>query len=183
MADKIPDELIVVCNVLDRMNVKHWVDTGTLLGLVRDGAPMGHDLDISLLSDEIGSIYGNQRMWGSMGYTLEVMRQKKAPGIVIGFRLNPESGMFIDFRFWYENKNHLYCYQMANGGFVVPKDLVLPLSEGEFLVREPDFRGTLAVPGKTEEYLAYRYGDWKTPRDGEKGFWAQEDDLSYDPDA
>lgn len=42
--------------------------------------------------------------------------------------------------------------------WLVPADLVLPLSGLSLQDR------VLPVPGKTEEYLAYRYGDWKTPR-------------------
>jgi hypothetical protein len=53
--------------------------------------------------------------------------------------------------------------------WLLPKDLVLPLAELRLGSR------TLPVPGRVEEYLTYRYGDWKVPR---KEWFYWKDDAS-----
>lgn len=40
--------LIQLCNILEKINIKHWVDYGTLLGLYRDKRLLAHDNDIDV---------------------------------------------------------------------------------------------------------------------------------------
>jgi hypothetical protein len=58
--------------------------------------------------------------------------------------------------------------------WVVPESLVLPL--GTLAVGQREF----TVPGRTDEYLAYRYGDWRTPV-SDWCYWADDRSILRTP--
>lgn len=66
-------QLAWIARLLNDAGIKYWVDSGTLLGLVRDGKLLDHDrdIDISMWSSSIDGIEGLLSAFRSAGYGIQ----------------------------------------------------------------------------------------------------------------
>ncbi|MBU1082996.1 iron-containing alcohol dehydrogenase [Patescibacteria group bacterium] len=85
--------LTIVKKILDDANITHWLDTGTLLGAVREGKFIGwdNDIDISAMVTDAPKVLALTHKFGELGYRVDVtdssiyLSGKNKPTIGIGF--------------------------------------------------------------------------------------------------
>lgn len=82
------EELKCVISELERHNIKYWVDSGSLLGLIRDSHLLKSDpdIDITVWYSEIGKIDEYIKMAESKGYRA---KRKYFEGTLYGYSLKP----------------------------------------------------------------------------------------------
>jgi|TARA_B110000211_G_C13952817_1_gene496981 phosphorylcholine metabolism protein LicD len=114
---KIDEQLLEVTEILNKNNIFYWIDSGTLLGIVREGKLLSGDLDIdiSIPSTEKEKVLGLLPDFQSIGYFFKESWTYKLTDYI--FKLESESkNRFIDFQIYYENKenNIWYSPQFVN---------------------------------------------------------------------
>lgn len=204
--DMIPESVKDVKAYLERRNIFYWLDSGSLLFLIRDNTfPLDDDFDISIwASDEEKSEF--------VEYIIshfENVKIVKVADQTFKLKIHEASGIIIDLNFFENNLGILCCPQRIrpNSWTRAPKALrrVVKVLSGansrlsghvttelsskkwsyslstwtvpiRFLGNRKQCQVTgLRIPEYTEEYLAYRYGNWKVPNK----YWNfAEDDAS-----
>jgi phosphorylcholine metabolism protein LicD len=63
-----------VIKILDKYNIKYWIDGGTLLGCVRDKSqiPYDNDTDLGVMKKDFDKIYKIENEFTSLGYLFKV---------------------------------------------------------------------------------------------------------------
>jgi len=151
-------------DLLNSTNLNWWWSAGTVLGLVREKEGyILHDKDIDL---EVEIKTGDEpqeliKLFNNEGYKTVLFNKTNNKNTQLVF-LGLEN-MLIDIYFYYL-EDELFINENVIGKLTIPKEYVDKKdyfnSNGiEFLIPQP-----------YEDYLVYRYGDWKTPR-GSKGIW------------
>lgn len=71
----VMDRVKKVLSVLEDAGCDFWIDSGTLLGAVREGdlIPSDHDIDISILHNSALDVWALRRMFLAKGYTVQVL--------------------------------------------------------------------------------------------------------------
>jgi hypothetical protein len=146
-----------------------WLSAGTLLGLYRDGdfIPYDTDIDIGYLGD-----------WDDPPEAVDIAALLLENGFHHIRRMTYEDRVMqlafvkrltiFDIYFFYKNKEEGIAINYNDNG-VMRKPLHLVDPCGKIV-----WRGTFyPSPAPVEEYLEYRYKDWKTPT-GEKRPWFED---------
>ncbi len=146
-------ELKEVCEALRKQGIKHWLSSGTLLGIYRDGKFIDGDtdIDIGIMSDKVPIIDG---------YELKIM---KIFGEVMQTVYRSPRNIAIDLMWFYEKGDNII--NKNNGGtWVKPKEGFKDLTNIEF-------KGYRYPCPEPEWYLPKRFKDWKTPMAKEGRNW------------
>jgi hypothetical protein len=197
------DEIGALAQVVDRLEASGlpaWLDSGTLLGMTREGAfiESDPDLDLSVVAAGVEgpalvawlrSRFAGWRMLtyhfrgrlsrikmvppaGNPQRRIDLMLLRPVDEMLVAhstYRVEPEGlpARIVDTVRRSVRKAHaavrgdidvslLHRWGVVTvGTWILPSELVLPVT------KEPRFG--LPVPARTEDYLAYRYGDWRTP--------------------
>jgi phosphorylcholine metabolism protein LicD len=104
-------ELIRAINAFNKHKVEYWIDSGTLLGLVRDkDIPKGDDdIDFAIWAEDIGKL-------GPIIKELEPHYKEQK-----GIKFIPEStilnhvrgGLHISIHYYHKRKDYAYCFMRA----------------------------------------------------------------------
>lgn len=151
-------DFVVANRILRGLNLTYWIDCGTLLGAVREGDFLAHDLDF-----DFGTVE-----WSRHG---EIAAAFKAEGFQMDTAGHPEYGyqqaffkekrhLFDIFYFYPAGLNRLWQGSWYQGEVLWSEfdlDAYLPVNKAWF-VGEATF-----TPAKPEKVLETRYGDWRTP--------------------
>lgn len=156
LGDGDPDSVLKQgWDLLDGYHV--WLSAGTALGLYRDGRHIPHDTDIDL---------GILCQWGD-GITdllpWSLLRRMTYEGHTMQLAYVKDRIIF-DVYFFYEEGDLAINYNDAG---VMHK----PLSFVKNLEPLEHNGATYQVPSPIEDYLAYRYRDWKTPTEGKRPWY------------
>lgn len=143
--------------VLKGLGVRYWIDCGTLLGAIREGDFMAHDLDVDLScwdwerSEEISEAMAGEgfRLFRTFGTPERGYEQRYRWGNVK-----------LDIFFFYDEGET--CWQ----GSWLNEHLIVSRFPARIVQRTKtiDFQGLkVPVPTQAKSMLKARYGDWKTP--------------------
>lgn len=143
------------CNQAMRdSGVTYWIDCGTLLGAIREGGFMAHDLDIDFSCPDWSQHEAVAEAFHVQGYW---MRTNGTPehGYEQSFFL--EGDHVADVFYLYD--------ETWQGSYAHEELLVSRFKPGVFLPPEPfTFQGAETyLPANPEGVLEARYGDWRTP--------------------
>ncbi len=101
-----------IVELLKDAGIKHWVDSGTLLGLVRDGKLLEHDrdIDISMWDSDIDKLIGLTDAFRRAGYRIQTWVYA---GQLFKLKLYPFSSRkrTIDFNVFCSSNGHAWCPQ------------------------------------------------------------------------
>tara|TARA_B100001057_G_scaffold499968_1_gene612749 strand:+ start:2228 stop:2857 length:630 start_codon:yes stop_codon:yes gene_type:complete len=150
-------EFLLVCDILDKLKINYFLQTGALLGAIRDNALIKWDWDIEI------SVFGNEFIkkidevaaeLKSNNFTIKNVNKKKNDSKIdfIG-KLDESVTGYTIFSWHYSRFRKVYWRREFN----VPEKYFKNFSKINFLGRE------FQCPNNPEEYLAFAYGDWKTP--------------------
>lgn len=178
--EKAKEALEATADLLEKHNIKYWIDSGTLLGAYRQQGFIvyDHDIDIRCLPGQVTDENVSQlikELW-EIGYTLIMQNKgKRAQFICIH-----QNGTMLDLKFAYQDGNLLwiYCWRSATGVekprvHCYPRKFFRHMGEIELYGRK------YPTPAPVEEYIVAHYGkDWRKFKDrAEK---AEETDLTWD---
>jgi phosphorylcholine metabolism protein LicD len=158
-----------VTEFLESNNITYWLESGTLLGVVRENRllPWDNDLDISIIdrdADKLIPIF--YKLW-FRGYKTRVFRHKKqdAPFVLGKPRIlkvfnSLVGSVFMDIFVKTKYEDHYYWAVGAENYSKkrTPAHFYENLTKVVFNGKEYN------VPAAYEDYLAYRYGDWRTTK-------------------
>lgn len=160
-----------VCSILDEVQIPYTLEGGTLLGIIRENRllPWDNDMDLTISDEYLGKLIKIRWKFWMAGYRTRIRRSKKEmPHFPKGsvrlvkiqtrrFLLKGISLLDIFVKKKVEDK---YFWTVGI------KSPVLKSAPHHFYdeLTKYEFDGfKYSVPEKHEEYLCYRYGDWRTP--------------------
>ena len=173
-------ELKNVTNILQELNIKYWLDYGTLLGAYRNKKVITYDcdLDISILFDK--ELFNSESLCEILSQDYYIMHHSVDSYICIYPKNNPQFTMVhIDIYFWHiESKlvksitwsniytpNHFYdeleSVELNGLDFKCPRhlDQYLQFRYGiDFMEEKPNYSPDKNVVIPKDEYTAYTYG-------------------------
>ena len=162
--------LLDVAKSLDILSVNYWLEGGTLLGIKRESRllPWDNDLDLSINSSEVSKIddliinlksknlrvrvrkFDNTTEFFNSGdIRIIKIRNKRFFNLLKG-------SVCLEIFVKYPKKENTY-WMIGNTTKNVPSKYYARLQSIKF----KDY--FFSIPMLTEEYLTYRYGDWKIP--------------------
>jgi len=144
--------------ILESLDVKFWLDGGTLLGAIRDKDFCdgdADDVDICAYVTDMDKVSRIVKMAETVGFELYIQWP-----LQIAMKRN---GSKMDLFFNVHDKEYRVFWSCLYKGKLIDKYIVIPEVYYSELSRV-EFKGHwFDVPSHTEEYLTLKYGDWKTP--------------------
>lgn len=162
-----------VTDILDEAGVGYWLESGTLLGIVREQRllPWDTDMDIAIRGDDYPLLKKCVPALWLAGYRVRLKRHTiDSPACKTGdprlFKVRTRRALFfrgdllldIFINFKVGNRYHWSIGRADfNTQLSAPAHFYDTLGSIEFDGK------TYPVPSNHEEYLAYRYGNWQVP--------------------
>lgn len=157
--------------ILENQHITYWIEGGTLLGIHREQRllPWDNDLDISMMDDQLSKVGPFINALKRKGYRIRIRRFtedsapfKKGMIRIIKVRRRRFLGLIrgkvcLDIFIKYPKEN--FAFWLIDG-----KTKAVPLAFYRAF-RTITFQGKdYSAPAATDDYLTYRYGDWKTQK-------------------
>lgn len=150
-------EFLKICTILDNLEINYFLQTGILLGAIRDNELIKWDWDIEIsvfesdFNKKINLIVDKLK---KNNFNIKKVNKRKESSKIdfIGKYPKDVTGYTI-FSWNYSTINNYYWRK----GFIVPDKFLNKLAKIDFLGRQ------FNCPYKPKEYLKYAYGDWKKP--------------------
>ncbi len=162
--DRTDDELLVrrkefltICDVLDETKTNYFLQTGILLGAIRDNELIkwDWDIEISVFSDDfLPKIDLIVKKLIDKNFEIKNVNKKKYESKIDFIGQYPENVTGYTIFSWNYSKSKDKYWR---------KDLSVPSRFLNKLSRTNLFGREFRCPNYTEEYLTFAYGDWKTP--------------------
>tara|TARA_B100001996_G_C18610805_1_gene573615 strand:+ start:22 stop:654 length:633 start_codon:yes stop_codon:yes gene_type:complete len=150
-------EFLKICNILDDLNVNYFLQTGILLGAIRDQnlIKWDWDIEISVFAEEfINKIDNVVEKLSESGFKILNTNKLKNDSKIDFIGEYPEEVTGYTIFSWnYSKKKDVYWRRE----FSVPSKFLNSLSKINFLGRQ------FNCPNMPEEYLTFAYGNWKQP--------------------
>jgi len=195
-------QFLEVTKQIEAQGVSYWLNSGTLLGVVRDGRLIDGDgdIDISVWWHDEDKILRLADRWKADGFQVTQRRYKGKLCKIKAEHGNDETARTIDIDIYRLSGNHAWCPQHVSKvrPQSLPHRVLRPIyyglakainrcsARGSTVSKESSLlyrvytwwipacffqernvhvlgNATFSVPNRVEEYLAYRYGDWRTP--------------------
>jgi len=158
-----------VKKVLDEAGIEFWLESGTLLGAIRDGdfIEWDKDIDISIMRKDRIKI---QRI-ASKFYTIGTFGEHRR-GNFISSHYIIKDDFKMDIYYWFKAKEEYVSYTNGEYSTVVNNNYLDDL-------KEITFKGLkVKVPNNPKQYLEDRYGKgWKLPDKN----WQENKQLTLKP--
>jgi len=150
-------EFLKICDILENLNINFFLQTGILLGAIRENDLIKWDWDIEISvfeSDFFPKIDLVAEELKKNNFKVEKISKKAKESKIdfIGTYPKEVTGYTI-FSWNYSKINNHYWRK----GFIVPSKFLNKFTKINFLGRK------FNCPYNPEEYLKYAYGDWKKP--------------------
>lgn len=165
--------LATVTSILDRNGIISWLESGTLLGVVRENRllPWDNDVDISIDVSDAGKLLAILNRFRLRGYYVRIKRYREAVGpyhqgdlriVKIHNRrqLVAKGPVMVDIIIKAKSGDSYY-WGVGEKNFVfksVPARFYDALATINFNGRD------YWIPRDYDDYLTYRFGEWRIPR-------------------
>ena len=151
------NEFLKICDILDNFKISYFLQTGILLGAIRDNdlIKWDWDIEVSVFADEFFPLIDSVAIdLEKNGFKIQKKNKKKNDSKIdfIGEYPKDVTGYTI-FSWNYSNIKDLYWRRELS----VPSKFLNNLSSIKFLGRH------FKCPNNPEEYLEFAYGNWKIP--------------------
>ncbi len=151
------NEFLKICYLLDKLNIRYFLQTGILLGAIRDNdlIKWDWDIEISVFSDEVIEKI-DLLADGIRNTGFEILKEyRELSKLKIDFKGElPIETTKYTINGWCHNKEEKVFWRKK---FKVPDHLWKEMRKIELFGKHH------LAPYPPEKYLEYQYGDWKTP--------------------
>ena len=150
-------EFLEICKLLDKLEIRYFLQTGILLGAIRHKGfiPWDWDVELSVYADEVGPKMD------------QLLGEIKNTGFKVEKYYKELSRLKIDFVGKFSRDTTVYTIQGWNNNkedkvfwrnkFRVPDHLFNKMSKIKLFEKDH------FAPDPPEDYLTHQYGDWKKP--------------------
>ncbi len=150
-------EFLEICKLLDKLEIRYFLQTGILLGAIRHKGfiPWDWDVELSVYADEVGPKMD------------QLLGEIKNTGFKVEKYYKELSRLKIDFVGKFSRDTTVYTIQGWNHNkqdkvfwrnkFRVPDHLFNKMSKIKLFEKDH------FAPDPPEDYLTHQYGDWKKP--------------------
>lgn len=150
-------EFLKICKILDKLKINYFLQTGILLGAIRDKdlIPWDWDIEISVFSDEFDKyidIVADEIVKNDFKIIKIIKKKKELKIDFIGKYPRNVTGYTI---FAWNYSKIRDCYWRKN--FIVSSKFLNKFSQLNFFGRR------FNCPHNPKEYLTYAYGNWRKP--------------------
>jgi len=150
-------EFLKICNILDDLNVNYFLQTGILLGAIRDQnlIKWDWDIEISVFAEEfLNKIDNVVEKLSESGFKILNINKLKNDSKIDFIGEYPEEVTGYTIFSWNYSKTKDIFWRRE---FSVPSKFLNSFSKINFLGRQ------FNCPNMPEEYLTFAYGNWKQP--------------------
>ena len=150
-------EFLKICDILDELKINYFLQTGILLGAIRDNdfIKWDWDIEISVFSDELlPNIDLIVNKLKNEGFKIKQINKKKDDSKIDFVGEYPED--VTGYTIWSWNYSQIKDVYWRRE-FSVPSKFLKSFSKIEFLERQ------FNCPNNPEEYLEFAYGNWRVP--------------------
>ena len=150
-------EFLLICNILDKLKINFFLQTGILLGAIRDNDLIKWDWDVEI------SVFGEEFI-KRIDEVAEELKKNKFKILTVNKKRNDSKIDFVGYFdesvtgytifSWYHSKIRGVYWRRE---YSVPEKYFQNLSKINFMGRE------FNCPNNPKDYLSYAYGDWRTP--------------------
>jgi len=151
------NEFLKICSILDKLKIKYFLQTGILLGAIRDNdlIPWDWDVELSVFSDDVINKFDLliQEIDNS-GFSIEKQLRESASLKIDFVGKLPEETTGYTIKGWNHNKNRKFFWRRT---YKIPEYFLLSMQKIYF------FEKYHYAPNPVEKFLEYQYGDWKKP--------------------
>ena len=150
-------EFLKICEILDKLNVRYFLQTGILLGAVRDNnlIKWDWDIEISVFAEEfIDQIDKVASSLGNCGFNIRNIRKVKDDSKIDFFGVLPQEVTGYTIYSWNYSKMRDVYWRRE---FSIPSKFLNSFSTIEL------FGKKFNCPNNPKEYLKFAYGNWETP--------------------
>jgi len=167
IAEQMLEEVASIMNIL---SIEYWLEGGTLLGIRRESRllPWDNDIDISVKSTQSNKLDKLIYALKQNNFRVRVRNFKKSHGV-----LEKDKTRIIKIRkkrFFNLLKGNVCLeifvkYDSKDESFWMIGDTIKNVPSKYYKkMKLIEFKGfKYSIPNLTDEYLTYRYGDWKKP--------------------
>lgn len=159
-----------VTQIFENNNIEYWLEGGTLLGIRRENRllPWDNDLDISVHASQLNKLNSLIKNLKNKGYRVRTRyfsetndEFKRGDLRMIKIRNKHFFGLLkgkvcLDVFIKYSKENNTF-WEIDNKTKCVPFRFYQKFKTVTFQNKE------YTIPGDTDGYLTYRYGEWQTP--------------------
>ena len=150
-------EFLKICDILDKLNVNYFLQTGILLGALRDNSLIkwDWDIEISVFGEEFINVIDEvAKELSKNDFIINNINKKKNDSKIDFVGKLDESVTGYTIFSWYYSKIRKVYWRRE---YSVPEKYFKKLSKINFMGRE------FNCPNNPKDYLAFAYGDWRTP--------------------
>lgn len=186
-----------ISELLQDLSVVYWIDSGSLLGLMREGdlMPHDHDIDLGVWVDSHDVLMRHRLGFRRVGYKVRVFKYGGQPYKIQLIAGSVNGARNIDINFFRVHNEYAWCPQHIRRPGAVRHAVFwrYPLEwywrtmrPSVSIDRYPwmqmrelwtwwiprrffddcfvEASTGLSIPGDWEQYLSFRYGDWRVPK-------------------
>ena len=155
--EKRKQEFLIICNILDKLGITYFLQTGVLLGAIRhnDFIPWDWDVEFSVYPSEmISKIDALISEIESNNFSI-VKCDKNLTSVKLDFvgKLPIETTSYTIFGWNHDVEKKIFWRKT----YKVPDHFIINMKKIKFFDRYH------YAPFPPEKYLEYHYGDWKKP--------------------
>ena len=150
-------EFLKICNILDKIGLTYFLNTGILLGAIRenDFIKWDWDVEISVMSDQLHKNFDLiTKNLKTKGFKI-IQKDKKKESLKIDFSgvCSKNTTRYTIFSWNYSKKNNVYWRKDK----IIPAKFLNKFSKILFFGRK------FNVPNNPKQYLKFSYGNWRKP--------------------
>ncbi len=150
-------EFLKICDILDELKIKYYLQTGILLGAIRNNnlIPWDWDVEFSVFSIDLKPrLFELQSKLQNSEFNI-IKTDKELNSIKIDFygKLPSHTTSYTIYGWSHDKKKKIFWRKK----FKVPEHFILNMKKIKF------FDKFHYAPHPPEKYLEYQYGNWKKP--------------------
>ena len=150
-------EFLLICKILDNLKINYFLQTGILLGAIRDNdfIKWDWDIEISVFAEEFYPYIDiiAKKLKKNNFNIIKIIKDKKKAKIDFYGKYPIDVTGYTIFAWNYSRRNDFFW----RNEFKVPSEFLKKLSTINFLGRQ------FKCPNNPQEYLKYAYGNWRKP--------------------
>jgi len=151
------NEFLKICNLLDLLNIDYFINTGILLGAVRhnDFIPWDWDVELSVYSENVINKFDIlvKRITES-GFKIEKYYKEQSRLKIDFFGKLPSDVNAYTIQGWKHDKKKKIFWRTS---FKIPDHFIINAKKIKL------FNKYHFAPYPVEDYLEYKYGNWRKP--------------------